>query len=67
MLLKTNMPDLCLEKMKWLVESGQDIADFKRAEDRQKFLDDRSKSNPNCVAYVRDQPEKREKSTHAKE
>lgn len=58
---------VCLEQVTWLIESGQDITELERRDDWQTLLADRSKSNPTCVAYLRNELEKPEKSTPPKE
>jgi tetratricopeptide (TPR) repeat protein len=51
--------DVCLEKVTWLVESGQDITKLERRDNWQTLLDNRSKTNPTCVAYLRNELEKK--------
>ena len=50
-----NNDDSCLEKVTWVVKSGQDITELERQDDWQTLLANRSKSNPTCVAYLRNE------------
>jgi hypothetical protein len=61
-----NFDDSCLEKVTWVVKSGQDITELEHQDNWQTLLDNRSKSNPTCVAYLRNELEKRKKSTPPK-
>jgi tetratricopeptide (TPR) repeat protein len=54
-----NNDDSCLEKVTWVVKSGQDITELKRQDDWQTLLANRLKSNPTCVAYLRNELEKK--------
>jgi hypothetical protein len=51
--------DACLEKVTWVGKSGQDITEFQRQDNWQTLLDNRSKINPTCVAYLRNELEKK--------
>ena len=47
--------DACLEKVTWVVKSGQDVTEFEHQDNWQTLLDNRSKTNPTCVAYLRNE------------
>ena len=58
--LKNHYDDVCLEKVTWVVNSGQDVADFWRLNKWPDFLAAVSKSNPTCATYLRNELQKRE-------